>query len=172
VNNVYIFPGMSFGAVVCAATTLPDELFLVAAEVGGSFMFRHRFFVQFYIVAFSAVGESEPPPPRQFQNTRPTHPRDRDRTVSRTRLTNDRDRDDDDEPRTTARARSRMATQAVANSLSEQELAEDRVVPAIDRIRAVSQASPAVVDRCVPAPTREGVAARDEREEQAACTNK
>ena len=56
-------------------------------------MFRHRFFVQFYIVAFSAVGESEPPPaatvtkhttdppprprPRRFQNTTDQQPRSR-----------------------------------------------------------------------------------------------
>eukprot|EP01049_Picozoa_sp_SAG25_P014810 SAG25_NODE_2759_length_1398_cov_1.589684_2_plen_176_part_00 len=32
VNNVYIFPGMSFGAVACAARSIPDRLFLVAAE--------------------------------------------------------------------------------------------------------------------------------------------
>ena len=32
VNNVYIFPGMSFGAFQCAASTIPDRLFLVAAE--------------------------------------------------------------------------------------------------------------------------------------------
>jgi malate dehydrogenase (oxaloacetate-decarboxylating)(NADP+) len=31
VNNVYIFPGMSFGAFQCAASTIPDRLFLVAA---------------------------------------------------------------------------------------------------------------------------------------------
>jgi len=32
VNNVYIFPGLSFGAVSCHARTLPDEVFLAAAE--------------------------------------------------------------------------------------------------------------------------------------------
>merc|ERR1712228_77817 len=32
VNNVYIFPGMSFGAICCRAKTIPDDLFLVAAE--------------------------------------------------------------------------------------------------------------------------------------------
>jgi len=32
VNNVYIFPGVSFGAAMCHATTIPDRLFLVAAE--------------------------------------------------------------------------------------------------------------------------------------------
>jgi len=32
VNNVYIFPGLSFGAVVCAAKTIPDRFFMVAAE--------------------------------------------------------------------------------------------------------------------------------------------
>jgi malate dehydrogenase (oxaloacetate-decarboxylating)(NADP+) len=32
VNNVYIFPGMSFGAVQCKAKTIPDRLFMVAAE--------------------------------------------------------------------------------------------------------------------------------------------
>merc|ERR1719203_780469 len=32
VNNVYIFPGMSFGAICCRATAIPERLFLVAAE--------------------------------------------------------------------------------------------------------------------------------------------
>ncbi len=32
VNNVYIFPGMSFGAQACAAKTIPERLFMVAAE--------------------------------------------------------------------------------------------------------------------------------------------
>jgi len=32
VNNVYIFPGMSFGAICCQAKTIPERLFLVAAE--------------------------------------------------------------------------------------------------------------------------------------------
>jgi malate dehydrogenase (oxaloacetate-decarboxylating)(NADP+) len=32
VNNVYIFPGMSFGAIQCKARTIPERLFLVAAE--------------------------------------------------------------------------------------------------------------------------------------------
>jgi len=32
VNNVYIFPGVSFGACVCAAKTIPDRFFLVAAQ--------------------------------------------------------------------------------------------------------------------------------------------
>lgn len=32
VNNVYIFPGLSFGAAMCRATTLPDQTFLAAAE--------------------------------------------------------------------------------------------------------------------------------------------
>jgi malate dehydrogenase (oxaloacetate-decarboxylating)(NADP+) len=32
VNNVYIFPGMSFGAICCQAKTIPDALFLSAAE--------------------------------------------------------------------------------------------------------------------------------------------
>ena len=32
VNNVYIFPGMSFGAICCQAKTIPEKLFLVAAE--------------------------------------------------------------------------------------------------------------------------------------------
>jgi len=32
VNNVYIFPGMSFAVVQCQATSIPDRLFLVAAE--------------------------------------------------------------------------------------------------------------------------------------------
>lgn len=32
VNNVYVFPGLSFGAVSCQASTIPDELFLAAAE--------------------------------------------------------------------------------------------------------------------------------------------
>jgi malate dehydrogenase (oxaloacetate-decarboxylating)(NADP+) len=32
VNNVYIFPGVSFGAVVCEAKTIPDRFFMVAAQ--------------------------------------------------------------------------------------------------------------------------------------------
>lgn len=32
VNNVYIFPGMSFGAVCCQASSIPESLFLAAAE--------------------------------------------------------------------------------------------------------------------------------------------
>eukprot|EP00931_Biecheleriopsis_adriatica_P063264 TRINITY_DN38273_c0_g1_i1.p1 TRINITY_DN38273_c0_g1~~TRINITY_DN38273_c0_g1_i1.p1 ORF type:complete len:646 (+),score=140.72 TRINITY_DN38273_c0_g1_i1:96-2033(+) len=32
VNNVYIFPGMSFGAVCCEVSTIPERLFMVAAE--------------------------------------------------------------------------------------------------------------------------------------------
>lgn len=32
VNNVYCFPGISFGAVRCRARNLPDSVFLVAAE--------------------------------------------------------------------------------------------------------------------------------------------
>jgi malate dehydrogenase (oxaloacetate-decarboxylating)(NADP+) len=32
VNNVYIFPGMSMGAICCQAKTIPERLFLVAAE--------------------------------------------------------------------------------------------------------------------------------------------
>merc|ERR1719281_1419154 len=32
VNNVYIFPGMSMGAVCCHASTIPERLFMVAAE--------------------------------------------------------------------------------------------------------------------------------------------
>jgi malate dehydrogenase (oxaloacetate-decarboxylating)(NADP+) len=32
VNNVYIFPGMSFGAVVCDAKTIPERFFMVAAQ--------------------------------------------------------------------------------------------------------------------------------------------
>lgn len=32
VNNVYIFPGVSFGACVCAAKTIPDSFFLCAAQ--------------------------------------------------------------------------------------------------------------------------------------------
>jgi len=32
VNNVYIFPGVSFGAVVCEATTIPESFFMVAAQ--------------------------------------------------------------------------------------------------------------------------------------------
>jgi len=58
VNNVYIFPGLSFGAAMCRASGLPDKIFLDAAE-------------------------------------------------------------------------------AVAQTLSEQDLAEDRVVPHLDRIREV-----------------------------------
>lgn len=32
VNNVYIFPGMSFGAAVCECKTIPEILFMVAAQ--------------------------------------------------------------------------------------------------------------------------------------------
>jgi len=32
VNNVYIFPGMSMGAICCKARSIPERLFLVAAE--------------------------------------------------------------------------------------------------------------------------------------------
>lgn len=32
VNNVYIFPGMSMGTVSCQASTIPERLFMVAAE--------------------------------------------------------------------------------------------------------------------------------------------
>merc|ERR1712100_768836 len=32
VNNVYIFPGMSMGAICCHAKTIPERLFMVAAE--------------------------------------------------------------------------------------------------------------------------------------------
>jgi len=32
VNNVYIFPGMSMGAVCCQASTIPERFFMVAAE--------------------------------------------------------------------------------------------------------------------------------------------
>ncbi|CAJ1368803.1 unnamed protein product [Effrenium voratum] len=32
VNNVYIFPGMSFGAVCCQSASIPERLFLAAAE--------------------------------------------------------------------------------------------------------------------------------------------
>ncbi len=32
VNNVYVFPAMSFAAVHCRATKITDRLFLVAAE--------------------------------------------------------------------------------------------------------------------------------------------
>mmetsp|Transcript_73109 Transcript_73109/g.117885 ORF Transcript_73109/g.117885 Transcript_73109/m.117885 type:complete len:613 (-) Transcript_73109:310-2148(-) len=32
VNNVYIFPGMSMGAISCKATNIPERLFMVAAE--------------------------------------------------------------------------------------------------------------------------------------------
>ena len=31
-NNVYIFPGMSFGLVCCEALRVPEQLFLAAAE--------------------------------------------------------------------------------------------------------------------------------------------
>jgi malate dehydrogenase (oxaloacetate-decarboxylating)(NADP+) len=36
VNNVYIFPGVSFGAVCCQATSIPERLFMVAAEAVAS----------------------------------------------------------------------------------------------------------------------------------------
>jgi len=32
VNNVYIFPGMSMGAICCQASTIPERFFMVAAE--------------------------------------------------------------------------------------------------------------------------------------------
>jgi len=32
VNNVYIFPGMSFGAICCQAKSIPERFFMVAAE--------------------------------------------------------------------------------------------------------------------------------------------
>merc|ERR1711959_122154 len=32
VNNVYIFPGMSMGAISCRARTIPERFFMVAAE--------------------------------------------------------------------------------------------------------------------------------------------
>lgn len=32
VNNVYCFPGIAFGAISCRARTLPDSIFLAAAE--------------------------------------------------------------------------------------------------------------------------------------------
>merc|ERR1712137_816119 len=32
VNNVYVFPAMSFAAIHCYAKEIPDRLFLVAAE--------------------------------------------------------------------------------------------------------------------------------------------
>jgi malate dehydrogenase (oxaloacetate-decarboxylating)(NADP+) len=32
VNNCFIFPGMSFGAMCCEASTIPEKLFMVAAE--------------------------------------------------------------------------------------------------------------------------------------------
>eukprot|EP00929_Paragymnodinium_shiwhaense_P011178 TRINITY_DN11662_c0_g1_i2.p1 TRINITY_DN11662_c0_g1~~TRINITY_DN11662_c0_g1_i2.p1 ORF type:complete len:674 (-),score=117.00 TRINITY_DN11662_c0_g1_i2:389-2410(-) len=35
-NNVYIFPGMSYGAIKCQAQTLPDRLFVAAAEAVAS----------------------------------------------------------------------------------------------------------------------------------------
>lgn len=36
VNNVYIFPGVSFGAVCCQATSIPERFFMVAAEAVAS----------------------------------------------------------------------------------------------------------------------------------------
>ena len=36
VNNVYIFPGLSFGAVQCGAKTISDAVFLKAAEAVGN----------------------------------------------------------------------------------------------------------------------------------------
>merc|ERR1712048_595106 len=32
VNNVYIFPGVSFGAICCEAKSIPERFFMVAAE--------------------------------------------------------------------------------------------------------------------------------------------
>ena len=34
VNNFFIFPGMSFGAMSCGAKTIPESFFMVAAEAG------------------------------------------------------------------------------------------------------------------------------------------
>jgi malate dehydrogenase (oxaloacetate-decarboxylating)(NADP+) len=31
-NNVYIFPGVSFGSMICSSKTIPDRFFMVAAE--------------------------------------------------------------------------------------------------------------------------------------------
>ena len=33
-NNFFIFPGMSFGAMSCGAKTIPESFFMVAAEAG------------------------------------------------------------------------------------------------------------------------------------------
>ena len=33
VNNMYIFPGVSFAAISCKASTIPDSFFLAAAQV-------------------------------------------------------------------------------------------------------------------------------------------
>jgi malate dehydrogenase (oxaloacetate-decarboxylating)(NADP+) len=43
VNNVYIFPGMSFGAICCQAKTIPERLFLVAAEAVANSLSQHDF---------------------------------------------------------------------------------------------------------------------------------
>jgi len=41
VNNFFIFPGMSFGAMMCAAKTIPESLFMVAAEAVANSLDAH-----------------------------------------------------------------------------------------------------------------------------------
>merc|ERR1711937_378043 len=41
VNNVYIFPGVSFGAVVCEASTIPESFFMVAAQAVANSLSDH-----------------------------------------------------------------------------------------------------------------------------------
>ena len=41
VNNFFIFPGMSFGAISCAAKTIPENFFMVAAEAVAQSLDEH-----------------------------------------------------------------------------------------------------------------------------------
>jgi len=41
VNNFFIFPGMSFGTMLCEATTIPESFFMVAAEAVANTLDAH-----------------------------------------------------------------------------------------------------------------------------------
>jgi malic enzyme len=43
VNNIYIFPGFSFGAISCAAASIPESFFLVAAQASNIHHHHHHF---------------------------------------------------------------------------------------------------------------------------------